>query len=353
MHKVVRSMAATGLATALALIAGCATVASTKDPTDAKHARGMLYRMPLQWIRVSLTVAQGKRSITVEPTPAFADTSAIYVARFTRSVIANDDFKVNVDENGLLNNDQTFTTESKLVDGLSDLAKAIGMTYARTAGDNADRGDGSKTPCDGDGLYVWDLDPTAMNDDAYQEPLVCHINVQSRRIGPSPLLPSAKNYTWPDLEKSGSSANGLYYRQALPFDVRVFDDTSSPLLTITKIMALPTKDSPVGFIPIARTLFAKNDTKITFKSGMPTAISIDQDSEWLALSSAPAAVIKAYIDAVKDGITSRKETLDEQVKYLDSLSKAKAQEARTAACLLELAKPTPDADQVKTLCGGE
>lgn len=339
------------LTAAFSTLASCATVSSIESPDSENGARGMIYRMPLKWVRITLTVKDGNRSVTAEPTPAFGDPSRIYVAKFTRSLIANDDFTLNVDANGLLQTDQTFVTESQLAAGLSKLAEQAGRLTMRTnSGRSTKPGEGKSppSPCDADGVYLWDIDPEATKTDnnEYAAPLACKVHVSIHRIGGS----VATLTTAP--VKSGTSESGLFYRQALAYSVLAYEESEdSPSLKATQVMSLPTSASPVGFVPISRTLFAKNTSTITFSDGMPTKLMVDQDSEWLGLATLPMTLINGYVQGIRGGLKDRRETLEDQVRYLDAVSKAKAQEAKTAACLKELSKESPDNEQVKTLCG--
>lgn len=333
---------------------GCATVSSSDSPKSAKDARGIVYRMPMKWIRITLTVNEGKRTVTAEPTPAFGDPSRIYVAKFKRSLIANSDFTLNIDANGLLQTDQTFVTESQLAAGLAKLAEGSGMLRSPPTAEGDRAPDKDKdgqipqvTPCNADGVYVWDLDPEAAGASEHQGPLACNVHVISQRVGGTVVQFD------PDPVAPGTSESGLFYRQALTYSVQVYDDdgTNATPIKLTKLMGLPTKASPVGFVPISKTLFAKNTSTVTFTDGMPTRLVVDQDSEWLGFATLPVTVVNGYVQGLKAGLTNRRETLEEQVRYLDAVSKAKAQEAKTAACLKELSKESPDAEQVKALCG--
>lgn len=341
-------------AVAAVLLSGCASVTSVSKPSDARHARGLIYRLPVQWVQIKLVVDDSaKRTVTIEPTAPFGDPETLFVATYQPSLIANGKAKISVDANGLLQSEQSSITESKLSDGLLALARADGLN---SAGGSPQLGGGqtdsqlteSAAPgCTEPGTYVWLINPAvpASGESALAK-ANCGIQAKVTRIYETTKPASAVTAT-----ESHRPVPGYYYRQNVPYFVSVDQaGSNSANSQHSKVLLLPSTDSITGFVPIHRTLFAKNTTSITFLNGAPTLLDVDQQSEWLALASLPANVIDTYVKAVTEGFRDRAGALEQQSTYLTAIRKLRAQETKTAACLAELAKDPPDSSLISTLC---
>lgn len=323
-------------------LTSCASVESIQSTDLSKH-HGITYRLPMQWFVATLTVQDRTRTLTLSKSAAFGDPSTLYVARVPTNQFSTTAAKIQVTRDGLLDQDTTAEITSKLPDILVELGNAAGV-LRRNAFNNFERL--RRAPetdaCAEAGTYTWVIDPENPST-TEQEAKACGVNWEVTSVR------SATPVTGASAVKSSSA--GFFYRQAVPYLLRLsLTNASGVTRTQTYLESVPTSDSPTAFLPLHRTAFAHNKALITFAHGTPTSVGYDQDSEWLAVAKLPAAIVGGYVGGIKSGFEGRKAALVAEKDYLAALSLARAQEAKSKACLLELSKPAPDAALVAQLC---
>jgi hypothetical protein len=308
--------------------------------------QGLTYRLPTRWFVATLTVSGESRTVALSKTVAFGDPSTLYVARIPTNQFSTNTVSIGVNENGLLEDKLSAEITSKLPDILGALATSAGNAETLERAEPEDEKLAEQTlQCSQDGTYTWVFDPvnpTAI-ESSTSSAAECGVEWHVSNAENAPTGQSAAY-------EEGSRA-GFYYRQAVPYVVRLTVDTGTAgKVSQTYLESLPTSQSPTAFLPLQRTAFARSKAEITFKEGVPTKVGHDQDSEWLAIAKIPATIIGNYVAGIKSGFESRKGAAIAEKEYLSAMSAALAQQAKTNSCLAELAKPTPDAMLVGQLC---
>jgi len=321
---------------ASALLCACAPLSTRVDPPDgsadgtAPKIDGLTYFLPLQDVVVTLAVdhkAKLPRAITLGTTGVYADRSHRFVANYRANQAGTNALSIKIDANGLLNGDTTSTLTPKISDVLSALASDFGNFAGNRVQDRVPTfvADGT-TPCDRDDTYVWIVPLAATGNasqsdrDAYQ---AATDSLRSCKItfDATPLFATIDPAPGP---KALSDGDGLYYRQAVPYRLKITDELSR--VAQNHFLALPTHDAPTEFLPVQHSLFAASTFGATFAAGTPTAYSQSADSEWLGVVSIPAAVLKSYVGAVTDAFKDKEGLDTERLKALVA-------EQKLAACV--------------------
>lgn len=320
------------LSLAIATIAGCSSVTSVRDSVDDGQQDGLIYYLPKKELLIKLASAEGTRTVTIEPTAAFADIDERFVAKFRRSQVHLNKLVVVTDAGGLLSGKATTSSSPQLTDILSAVASDVGMLGARSAVVTLKQPDVVK--CKGE--YSWLLDAASAAPVA--GPKTCGLAVTVTRLG-SPGTDRKSTYR---------QQSGFYYRRPMTYLVTVVDNEIVPPRTTSRTVSVPTSDSPTEFLPVPNGLFAKNEGEFTFQDGMPTIYSQELDSEWLGLAKLPASVVKAYFEAVTAGFKLRKDAMTGESQYLSEINKLAIQQEKTRLCLL--AVRADDSDLVTAAC---
>ena len=336
------------------LLTSCAPVATRVDPAGkGKGNDGLVYHLPLKAVIVTLTVKNSgtpKRTITLDTTGAFADRAHRFVARYRSNQVGTNALTVNVDENGLLDGSTTSTVTPKVSDVLTGLATDFGYVTGQLTTGNP-RADAVGTPCDADGTYSWVVTPAVTDltastpgrvayDKAKAAMTACNITFDPRPLFSSPASAGTTKLT------ADHDYTGFFYRQSVPYILTVTDEVA-PALTQSKLVSIPTHDSPLEFLPVQKSLFGANSLAITFSAGTPKTYTQSADSEWLGVVTIPAAILKAYLNAVTDAFKDKTANTGQQ-QYLAGLSTLLLQQQKTNLCLQ--AMKSGNQDQIKTAC---
>ncbi len=327
-------------------IAGCASVRSVKLPAEpaGKPQGGMVYYLPKQQLKLTLTVADGAsgapqtRTVTVVQTDAFADRNARYVAQYRRNQIGSNTLKVKVNANGLLDGDNEGSSTPQVAEFLGQLAAGMRKASIRAAG-----GQG----CGKAGTYEWTFDaavdkqplvlfenqpspsPMAIDESGKSnllDPASCGLIVTINSVGEE--IDTGHRQQWQGADP-GKRGHGYFYRQKRPVQVTVgANGGERKVFTLT----LADERSPTEYLPIPRTLFAATNWKVTFSNGTPTFYDVTAGGDVLGLAKLPADVLHAYSQAVVGGFTDRKAIATNEADYLKQLAALAAQQAKYEAC---------------------
>lgn len=333
--------------------AGCAPIRSTKLPAMnsqsevVKTQGGMVYHLPMQRLKLTLTVTAGTggapqtRTITVAPTTAFADPGARYVAQYRRNQIGSNTLKIGVNADGLLSGEQKGTNTPQVAQFLAQLASGTERMFASKA---------NNPGCAQAGSYEWVLDAgdghtatssgiqpmTVLREPADAEQsgrstadLPCGLSVTIDNLGASDK-PSDKDsmVQWRGVNDRGDG-HGYFYRQRRPVQVTVTSDDGQRKVFV---VSLVDRRSAIAFLPIPRTLFAEATWSVSFTDGSPTVFDVNAGGDVLGLAKLPADVLKAYSQAVTAGLNDRKGIATAETEYLKQLAALAAQQAKYEAC---------------------
>jgi hypothetical protein len=319
-------------------VSGCASIHSTRLPMDgSKTQGGMVYYLPKQRLKLTLTVAQGAqgtqptRSIMVAVTDPFADRSARYVAQYRRNQIGSNTLKVKINSNGLLDGDTEGSSTPQVAEFLGRLA---GIDARQARFKQRDK-EGCKDP----GTYEWILD--GIDDKVslalHRDGRVADVVMSSNEPDPSwcglivrvdELVRQVPQQSWSGVDLHGNG-HGFFYRQKRPVQVTVSTDGGERKVFVHTLVD---ERSPTEYLPIPRTLFAATTWKVTFSNGTPTFYDVNAGGDVLGLAKLPADVLKAYSQAVTAGLTDRKNMAATETEYLKQLAALAAQQAKYEAC---------------------
>jgi hypothetical protein len=323
--------------------AGCAPIRSTKLPAMnsqnevVKTQGGMVYYLPKQQLKLTLTVVQGAqgtpstRSVTVVTTDPFADRSARYVAQYRRNQIGSNTLKVKINSNGLLDGD----TEGSSTPQVAEFLGRLAGIDAREARFKEREKEGCKDP----GTYEWILDriDNRVSVALHEQGRVHDVAMTGSEPDPSwcgltvridELVEQVTEQSWSGVDLHGNG-HGFFYRQKRPVQVTVSTDGGERKVFVHTLVD---ERSPTEYLPIPRTLFAATTWKVTFSNGTPTFYDVNAGGDVLGLAKLPADVLKAYSQAVTAGLNDRKGMATAETEYLKQLAALATQQAKYEAC---------------------
>jgi hypothetical protein len=306
----VSSMLRTGiLAGVIVANVGCAGITSTpkRHPSD-----GLVYYMPMKDIVVAITkkteTGKGTSSVVVvSPSPAYPDITLQYVLNFGRNIIGRNSMQVGVGASGLLTSSKSATT-SGVADALKNLGTSLGSTSAKAV-----TVDPLSQVCE-DGLHTFKFKANSLGGPA------CDFQVTIARINVSKKSETKK--------QAGTTYTGIFYRQEEPYDVNV----SSPTMNGSFVVFSPSQ-AEVRFLPIAKTLFANNESDFGFSDGMPTKYDQNADGEIVALFKLPADVFGAYFGALGKTFEAFKTNDENQASALAAAVKLELAKEKHGKCI--------------------
>lgn len=297
-------------------LGGCASIYST--PTEAPQD-GLVYYMPKQDIKITVTWKSGEATAVIDTTSPYPDLNKPYLLSFSHNLAGKNELKIGITPSGLLTSAQSTTTS-----GVADIAKQLGTiaggfkTYAYTL----------KTPSCPDGTYTYiypapeETQPPKTIDD-------CAPTVEITRMAAS--KPSAANST----ASTQKGAAGVFYRQKEPYEVKASLSSKSSKLNYQSI-ALSPSNAPVRFLPVAKTLFSKNEADFGFDNGIPTKYNQMTESELVSLLSLPADVLANYFDAIGNLFTRKKGVQDHEANLIKSDLRLEIEKIKYEACIQAL-----------------
>ena len=285
MHTI-RSFA---LLASISVLGGCASVNSTMNAKASDG--GLVYYMPMRDIVITVTNAGGKiTSIVASASTPYADRSKAYMLEYQRHPLAKNTLDIDVSEAGLLTSSKSNQTGDAVaaLGGLGTLAGYIRASnvgiQSDTAGRTKAKDAGAECTLDGNHTFVYRVTQMEGN--------VCNgIQFKLEKLG----WANGKVTNPTMSQKDETSYAGVFYRVNMPYKVTVFSDTMH-----SETIVFSPSESQEYFLPVARTFFANNDSKITLAngSGVPSKYVQDTDGEVAALLKLPAAIVTPYFAAI-------------------------------------------------------
>jgi hypothetical protein len=357
-------------------VGGCASLTSQpltepKAGDSAKVEEGLVYHLPRNDVLVTVVTgdAGAVESITIAPSPSYADTRSSFVLNFERNLIGDSVIDIGVTPDGLLTKSDASRTP-KLVEALAIVVQkskftTSGLPVTPAAG------------CKNEGTHQFLLPiVTRAEEKAHKEALALE---KAKRESTPEALEKAQNnanlnisdkgfYTTEicgdDLKVSvaelfpatgtalaarpvGEARPGVYYRQSRPFKV-VVTPTGDFGLNAQQVVLSPSR-SPLRFLPYERTVLAKGAVTLAFANGQPQAFVQTVEGEIPALLTLPAAVLQAYfaaVGAVFNGFSAR-----DTAEAGAAVSELQLEMARQklAACMAAIRKDPKDSQLLQSL----
>lgn len=306
-----------------------------------------------------------KYTIEVKEGDAYADLSKRYVLRMPANALAKRSIKIGVTPQGLLGS-ATAESKSQASEVLKALAASKGIMGTRAFTPDA------KVPeCELGRTYTLVL-PVKEAVAATEAKSLCGFEIRIERFGGSLSEPKAETTEAADTKGSATASDksktdtlvgsakddkkqhpGVFYRQALPYLVKVSDPKTGAASPSTQFLVYSPSDAPVLFLPAKKSLFAAdNKMDVAFTDGVLTSYSQDIDGEVVALAKLPADILGAYFEAIGAIFPKKTSSLKTEKEYLEAsnaLALAKLQEQK---CRDVLDNDNSTDDEIKTACGG-
>jgi hypothetical protein len=308
-----------------AALGGCASMNSTMAP--GATSGGLLYYMPKRDIVITVTNANGKvTSITATPSTPYADREKSFLLQYQAHLLAKNTMDIDVSEAGLLTSSKANQTGDAVaaLGGLGTLAgylRGSNLVIQSAAGESV-VAKAAPSKCNLDGTHTF-LFPV---DDSKEHPVCDGITVTITRHG---WTPETRNDPASSLQSDVAYA-GVFYRNNLPYKVKI----TSVGLNSEAIVHSPS-ESKTHFLPLARTVFANNDAKITLSNGaaVPSKYVQDTDGEGAALLKLPAAILTPYFAAIGQMFTWRSAQRTSQASDMTSATNLELAKIKYQKCL--------------------
>jgi hypothetical protein len=332
-------------------LSSCSSTQSTNGNSEAYRGSntppdGLSYFMPMRDIIVTLTVAEqpkptppkqtppkpnsGKpstktavdasgetkpklmRTITVKSTPSYPDLSTRYVLWKGNNPLGKNTLNVAITDSGLLT-----SSVSKAESGVSEAFKSLATIAAQFSVKGLTEENIDKDNCPDIGVY-----PVIQTIGKETSETICGLDISIAPLG------GKVNFEASTLATAAGNHSGIFYRQNLPYRVKVVDGAST-----TETIIFSPNLSPVQFLPVSKSFFSGNDADFGFVEGVPTKYNQVTQGEIVALLKLPADIIGAYFGAVGSIFDSFKTTDSKETAALTQSLQLELEKAKYDACL--------------------
>lgn len=335
-------------------VGGCASLTSQplskpESGAPASVEEGLVYHLPRNDVLVTVATGDDEvvESITIAPSPSYADRDSSFVLKFERNLIGDSVIDIGVSPDGLLTKSDASRTP-KLVEALQavvEKSKIAALAAPRTPA----------TSCKNKGAHQFLLPIPRWAEEKRPGKVASNPSAGwsgtteicggELAVTVTELVPA----TAPELEAqpAGEARHGVYYRQSRPFKVQV-EPKGGFGLTVEQLVLSPSR-SPLRFLPYERTLLAKGAVTLGFLDGQPQAFNQTVEGEIPALLTLPAAVLQAYfaaVGAVFNGFSAR-----DKAEAGAAVSELQLEMARQklAACMAAIRKDPKDSQLLQSL----
>jgi hypothetical protein len=281
--------------------------------------------MPRKDFVVTVTISEdGKKvtDVTFGTTAAYADMKTPYVMNYHGSLIGTNKLDVQVGDSGLLSMTKS-SSESKISDALKGAAALAGITkgvrVAAMPPTEKEAAAPGLAQCPAPGAHTFVYAPKDQDTDWTADP--CGVKVTFRRLADgtgSKTNERAKSQSHP----------GLFYRLDEPYLVLA----SGRGMNKATVLFSPSR-SPTYFLPLARSLFAKNEADLTLSDGVLKKYRQESDGELIAFLKLPADVLSAYFSAIGSTLDAFKDTDAKEAAALAEATKLELAKKKFDECL--------------------
>jgi hypothetical protein len=341
-------MTRAAVAAVVSLLAGCAPVTSERW-SNGPAPDGIVYFLPLQQIKVTVTVPDGKDGaknnydVSVEPGPAYPDPTQRYVLKLRGSPLATRKHTVSTDERGLLTSVSPVIT-SQVTAALQKIGAAAATASTRFA---------DQKQCAPGPQHLL-LDPKEVAGKSHCERL-CQLCIKIERVPSKPSNSEDSSKSKATDDPLLKNADGIFYRRQLPYKVTVTGNvqTQNQTQTITReFLVFSASESPTYFQPFSKSLLTDTAAIATLESpGMLTKFEETDNSEALALLTLPADILGAYFGAIGKMFDWQKTALDQEKTYLDTLNQLSVAKLQSENCKNAISTATVVTPEIKAACG--
>ncbi|MCW5591556.1 MAG: hypothetical protein KIS74_05635 [Burkholderiales bacterium] len=319
------------------LLSACSSLSSTAMPTGS-DVTGVTYFMPRKDFVVVVKVAdKGKRvaDVTLGASAAYADTSTQYVMNYHPSLVSLNKLDVQVADSGLLSTAKS-SSESRISDAFKSAAASAGAAkglglFSFVPEKEAAKSSLSECAVDGDHSFAFAVEP---KENKWNR-TACGVTITFERLNAG-SRPAGHS------QPTGQGIAGIFYRLDEPFLVSAHGQG------INKVSVVHSPSgSPTYFLPIARSLFAKNEAELTITDGILRKYRQESDGELVALLKIPADVLSAYFSALGSTLDAFKATDAKEAAALAEAIKLELAKKKFDACLAAI--QAGDETAIKTL----
>lgn len=275
----------------------CASVTSQIQSEPAPVDDGLVYYMPKRPIQAKVTIDEQSNKIpSIETGTAYPDLGRQFVLKYRDNFMGKNHAKIEIKPSGLLQSLNSDVT-SGVGDIARNIARAAGYATAIGAAAVSDTSENQTQDCHKQASYIALISPPQQGEKKYN---LCGVDISVTLLDGEIDFPTPKNtgnaHGANRIGKfaTGESYAGIFYKRDLPYLVHVKNGTKED----NYFIAFSPDWSDINFMPIDRTLFANNDSKMTLSEGVLTSFEQTVEGEVVAASAIPADIIAAYFGAI-------------------------------------------------------
>lgn len=307
----------------ICLISACASFTSTTYRSN-ENANGLSYYLPKKDLLITISYKDNKLdTILIGTTKAYPDMDKQYLLNYKYNLFGENKITLEVNEIGLLNGSNESETKSRINEIFKNLGTAAGHGSALFEGTiNKEKKETEpikKAECP-DGTYSWIFSPPVSGTETHSEN-TCGFTIEISTLGNNQQNEARDTFN------KDQEYVGLFYRQEIPYRVRVYNKEK---VNVAGIVSSPTF-SKTFFLPIAKTFFSDNNTKITMQEGVAKKVVEETKSEFESLTQIPASFIDAYFTAIGGIFTKLNTNATNEKSFLANEHKLRLCEAALKA----------------------
>lgn len=282
-----RSFLTVSLTASAAMLAGCSSLSSVKAPV-ADNTEGLVYYLPKRDIKIDVKVKDGVlEDVTIGLTPAYADhANGPYLLKYNANGFGKHKLELEVSPAGLLKS-ASATAEDR-ISGLANFGKLAGYVRGFSGGLESSPSDKAVSRLQGicgvDGTHVILFEAAAVERNLCGNDL--KLKIEPLFASNPPVVGNSRAVR--------EEHSGIFYRMGKPYRVSI-----SGRIATAAIVQSPSNGEEL-FLPVARTVFATNEAKITIHDGEATPAKYTQETEGevSAFLKIPATIIAPYFEAI-------------------------------------------------------
>lgn len=329
------------LSTCALAVGACSNVSSNRIAADSAGHEGVVYYMPKRDFIVTIDVESAKdgggpdviKTIALDVTDAYPDVDHAFVLKHRNSAVNTHTSHYRVTASGLLDG----ASSSDVKSNFGAAADALGGLYGSIRPMDVQIDDaGAKPVCKaGKHVFTGDLD-------TIQRLSPCGLKLVISPLGGD----ATSNTTVATNNAKIQSAEGIYYRQALPYRMHLNGTFGQQHVSMARIVFNPT-GAPIQVLEVGSGLFADSHSAWSFSSGSPQESKVVTNGEVVGLLVLPAKVIGAYFKAIGEVFSAFSTTDSAEAQALAAKTTLELAKLKSEACIKAI--EAKDEDLIKDL----
>ncbi|MBT0964231.1 hypothetical protein [Denitromonas iodatirespirans] len=320
-------------------VGACSNVSSNRIVSSSVGQHGLVYYMPKRDFIVTIEVEKPDKSIerikaiTLDVTDAYPDLEHAFVLKHHNSAINTHTSHYRVTTSGLLDGAASSDVKSNFGAAGDALGGLIGTITTKTVSVTDTT---PKAPCTA-GTHIFTGEREEIS-----------------KLGPcgltltiTPLGHEADDaQAMAQKNLAVGSAEGIYYRQALPYRMQLSGVFGNQHVDKARIVFNPT-GAPIQSLEVASGLFADSQSTWNFDNGSPKESKVVTNGEVVGVLVLPAKVIGAYFKAVGEVFSAFSATDSAEAKALGARTTLEMAKLKSEACIKAI--EAKDEDLIKDL----